>query len=116
MCLQNELAKSVDENSCMLHYQTVFLIVGGGVPSQLNYLPQQSNLASVGEMGEEGRSKEERRRRREGGEEKEGRRGGGEEEERRRGGEEEERRTREGGEEKRRSYKLFYTEAWRPYT
>ena len=79
----------------MLHYQTVFLIVGGGVPSQLNYLPQQSNLASVGEMGEEGRSKEERRRRREGGEEKEGRRrGGGEEEGRRGGGEEDERRRR----------------------
>ena len=75
----------------MLHYQTVFLIVGGGIPSQLNYLPQQSNLASVGEMGEEGRSKEERRRRRGGGEEEGRRRGGGEEEEeRRRRGEKEE--------------------------
>ena len=48
MCLQNELAKSVNENSCMLHNQTVFLIVGTGIPSQLNYLPQQSNLASGG--------------------------------------------------------------------
>lgn len=47
-CLQNELAKSVNENSCMLHDQTVFFIVGSGVPSQLNYLPQQGNLAPGG--------------------------------------------------------------------
>ena len=38
-CLQDEVAKSVNKNSCMLHDKTVLFIVSYGVPGQLNYLP-----------------------------------------------------------------------------